>query len=130
MSARLFMFLLTCVLAAGMSSTLSAQQAAGYLDAVEDMPLMTGLQETGEGGIIFDKPNGRIIRALARGNVEGSDVRAFYLRTLPQLGWSRMEKFELFNDLLVFRRESERLEIQTVPVGQGVTEVRFSIEPD
>lgn len=107
-----------------------AAEATGYLDAVEDMPLMKGLRETGDGGIVFDKPNGRIVRALARGNVSPSDVRGFYLRTLPQLGWNRAEKLELFADLLVFRRESERLQIQAVPVAGGMTEVRFSIEPD
>lgn len=105
-------------------------ETAGYLDAIEDMPLMEGLRETGDGGIVFDKPNGRIVRSVASGNVPAADVRRFYADTLPQLGWTRQKKLELIRDLLVFRREGERLEIQTVPAKDGGTEVRFSIEPD
>lgn len=113
---------------AGLAS--AEEKASGYLDAIEDMPLMEGLRETGEGGIVFDKPNGRIVRSVAEGRVPVNDVRKFYIDTLPQLGWVRRQKLELIGDLLVFRRETERLEIQTVPVPGGMTEVRFSIEPD
>lgn len=105
------------------------EKASGYLDAIEDMPLMEGLAETGEGGIVFDKPNGRIVRTIAEGEVSANEVRKFYIDTLPQLGWQRLPKLELIGDLLVFRRETERLEIQTVPKG-ALTEVRFSIEPE
>ncbi|MEQ9228557.1 MAG: hypothetical protein RLO15_19595 [Parvibaculum sp.] len=104
--------------------------AGGFLDAVEDMPLMDGLAETGDGGIVFDKPTGRIVRCVAEGDVAPSAVRAFYIDTLPQLGWTRAEEEELIGELLLFRRENERLEIQIVPVSQTHTEVRFSIEPE
>ncbi|HUD50179.1 hypothetical protein [Parvibaculum sp.] len=108
----------------------AAEQASGYLDAVEDMPLMEGLHETGDGGVVFDKPNGRIIRSVATGKVAPEAVRRFYADALPQLGWTRAKKLELIRNLLVFRREGERLEIQTVPETGGMTEVRFSIEPE
>lgn len=119
--------LLACSLA---YSAHAEEKAAGYLDAIEDMPLMDGLSETGEGGIVFDKPNGRIVRSIAEGKVSPAAVRRFYIDTLPQLGWVRHQKLELIKDLLVFRRETERLEIQTVSKTGGMTEVRFSIEPD
>lgn len=105
-------------------------RATGYLDAIEDMPLMEGIEETGEGGIVFDKPNGRIVRAVAEGKVGADEVRQFYAETLPQLGWTRAKELELIGDLLLFRREGERLEIQTVSELDGGTEVRFSIEPE
>ncbi len=128
MTARHFalraLFCLGVLVAAGEAG------ATGYLDAIEDMPLMEGLTETGEGGIVFDKPNGRIVRAVAEGKVAASQVRQFYTETLPQLGWTRAKKLELIGDLLLFRREGERLEIQTVPERDGGTEVRFSIEPE
>jgi hypothetical protein len=108
----------------------AAAAETGYLDAIEDMPLMDGLHETGEGGIVFDKPNGRIVRSVAEGKVAAKAVRSFYVQTLPQLGWVRQKKLELIKELLVFRREGERLEIQTVPGTDGGTEVRFSIEPE
>lgn len=105
------------------------EQASSYLDAVEDMPLMEGLSETGEGGIVFDKPNGRIVRSIAQGRVTATKVRFFYTDTLPQLGWVRLKKLELIDDLLIFERETERLEIEIVPQSDGLLQVRFSIEP-
>ena len=106
------------------------EPASGYLDAVDDMPLMEGLHETGEGGIVFDKPNGRIVRSIAEGHVSSAAVRNFYITSLPQLGWQRVKKLELINDLLVFNRETERLEIEIHSERRGMTEVRFSIEPN
>jgi hypothetical protein len=106
------------------------EKASGYLDAVDDMPLMEGLHETGEGGIVFDKPNGRIVRSIAEGRVSIDAVRRFYVDTLPQLGWKRARKLELIDDLLVFDRETERLEIEMTKAHDGMTEVRFSIEPN
>lgn len=107
-----------------------ADNVSGYLDAVEDMPLMEGLKETGDGGIVFDKPNGRIVRTIAQGRVSVGDVRSFYTNTLPQLGWVRLRRLELIPDLLVFDRETERLEIEIVPQAGATTQVRFSIEPN
>ncbi|SRR5690554_1948236 len=101
----------------------------GYLALVEDMPLMSGLAETGDGGVIFDKPAGRIVRSVAEGDVAPASVRAFYTETLPQLGWTRAEEYELIGELLLFRREGEQLEIQIVPLSESRTEVRFSIAP-
>lgn len=109
--------------------------AAGFLDAVDDMPLMAGLTETGE-GVAFDKPDGRIIRTVARGSVTPDAVRRFYLETLPQLGWVLAGNGDQSgNGQLVFIREQERLEIhldsqnQNTPQG-AATLVRFSIEPN
>lgn len=115
------------------AATLQAYAASGYLGKVEDMPLMDGLSETGDGGIVFDKPTGRIVRAVARGDVAPADVRAFYVETLPQLGWARIKELELIGGLLLFRREGEKLEIQIVSQSSGAiarTEVRFSITPE
>lgn len=125
--ARLGIIALVTALALAMPR---AAFAGGFLDAVEDMPLMDGLAETGDGGIVFDKPTGRIVRCVAEGDVPPSAVRAFYIDTLPQLGWTRAEEEELIGELLLFRRENERLEIQIVPISQTHTEVRFSIEPE
>ncbi|MGV8997513.1 MAG: hypothetical protein ACOH12_11255 [Parvibaculaceae bacterium] len=132
-SGRIFALLLFgLVLPVGaVSLSVSAAQAQQkYLDAVEDMPLMNGLHETGEGGMVFDKPNGRIVRTIAEGRVGLIAARRFYENTLPQLGWVRHKKLELIGDLLVFDRESERLEIEFVPVAGGTTQVRFSFEPN
>ncbi len=115
------------MIALALAAPASAQ--SGYLDAVEDMPLMQGLAETGDGGMVFDKPSGRIVRSVAQGDVTPAGVRAFYIETLPQLGWTRAEEYELIGELLLFRREGEQLEIQIVPLSASRTEVRFSITP-
>ncbi len=125
-----FVFALAMAGGLVMTALPHAAQATGYLDSIEDMPLMEGLKETGEGGIAFDKPDGRIVRAVAEGRVADADVRRFYTQTLPQLGWTHARNIELINGLLVFRRENERLEIQIVPQKGKLTEVRFSIEPE
>ncbi len=127
MLGRIFALLLF-VVALPLATVASAQEK--YLDAVEDMPLMDGLHETGEGGMVFDKPNGRIVRTIAEGRVGLTSARRFYENTLPQLGWVRHKKLELIGDLLVFDRESERLEIEFVPISGGKTQVRFSFEPN
>lgn len=109
--------------------------AAGFLDAVDDMPLMEGLSETGE-GVAFDKPDGRIIRAVATGGVTPGAVQRFYLETLPQLGWSLAGNgARSGSGQLVFIREQERLEIYLDPHSQTTSQdtstlVRFSIEPN
>lgn len=133
---RLTGFLLSALMATALLlapptiTSAHAQTQTGYLDAVEDMPLMEGLSETGEGGIVFDKPTGRIVRAAAQGRVGPQAVRAFYIETLPALGWDRAPQLELFSDLLIFRREGERLEIQIAPGTDVGSTVRFSIEPE
>ncbi len=130
MPRRLTHILAAMFVAVLLSAPGGARADDGFLSAVDDMPLMPGLAETGDGGIAFDKPTGRIVRAVATGDVSEQDVRSFYIGTLPQLGWVREKKLELIGDLLVFRRERERLEIQIVPESAAHTEVRFSIEPD
>lgn len=69
------------------------------------------------------------MRSVAEGDVAPASVRAFYAETLPQLGWTRAEEYELIGELLLFRREGEQLEIQIVPLSDSRTEVRFSIAP-
>ena len=65
----------------------SADQRAGYIADVADLPLMDGLREVAQAGMAFDKPSGRIVEAYAHGAVMIQAVRRFYRETLPQLGW-------------------------------------------
>ncbi len=67
----------------GMGSA-SAQQ---FVPGTEDVPLMRELSPVKDSDIVFDKPEGRIIEASARGKVTKAAVRSFYASTLPQLGW-------------------------------------------
>lgn len=59
--------------------------AAGF----EDLPVMAGLKQADDSSMSFDTPAGRIIEAYLEGeNANAASVRAFYDKTLPQLGWS------------------------------------------
>ena len=63
-----------------------AQETAGFVSTIEDLPLMPGLIEE-EGGMVFDSARGRIVDAYATGPVSEAAVKEFYDDTLPQLGW-------------------------------------------
>ena len=59
----------------------------GFVWGIGDLPLMGGLAQDARLGLLFDKPEGRIVESVARGALQPGAVRAFYASTLPQLGW-------------------------------------------
>jgi hypothetical protein len=61
--------------------------ADSFVAGTEDVPLMPELQPVEGSALTFDKPQGRIVEAQARGKVTRAAVHAFYAETLPQLGW-------------------------------------------
>jgi hypothetical protein len=76
------------LLAALMMTVTVAAAAAGFVPGTEDVPLMPGLRPVANSGVVFDKPQGRIVEAAARGRVTRAAVIGFYAETLPGLGWS------------------------------------------
>ena len=62
-------------------------RAQQFVPGTEDVPLMRELAPVKDSDMVFDKPEGRIIEASARGKVTKAAVRSFYASTLPQLGW-------------------------------------------
>jgi hypothetical protein len=80
-----------------------AAHADVFVPGTEDLPLMPGLTAVANSGVVFDKPQGRIVEASARGKVTRDAVRRFYGETLPGLGWVA--------DKDGWRRESEELKI-------------------
>ena len=72
---------------AGVSAALARDV---YLSLVPDIPLAPGLSEFDGGQLVFDKPEGRIVRIEAeRVSAQGANgaVPSFYRETLPNLGW-------------------------------------------
>lgn len=96
-------------------------QAQGYIAEVEDLPLMPGLAEVEGAGVVFDKPDGRIVEAYAQGRVAREAVLAFYRKSLPQLGWRVAGG-------ATFRREGETLSLDFLD-GGGALVVRFTLVP-
>jgi hypothetical protein len=113
-------------LAPAMAGTEEGEAGGSFVAGFEDLPLMPGLIQVADAGVVFDTPAGRIVEAYAEGAVASADVAAFYARTLPQLGWRRVDAGE-------YRREDEllRLEISGSdgPAETTVT-VRFYLSPD
>lgn len=60
--------------------------AAGYVEGIDDLPLMPGLAQ-GE-ATVFDQAEGRIVESAASGAADPAAVRKFYSDSLPQLGWT------------------------------------------
>ena len=61
-----------------------------YLSLAPDIPLAPGLSEFDGGQLVFDKPEGRIVRIEAQrapAPEAGGAIPAFYRETLPNLGW-------------------------------------------
>jgi len=97
-----------------------------YLAAVADLPLPPGMVEEVDAGVSFDKPEGRIIEAVARGAVVKADVAAFYRAALPGLGWQCLDSGPSDQR---WQRSGEVLIIKIVD-GSNPLIVRFSIAPN
>jgi hypothetical protein len=107
-------------------STHAADRSGRFLSGFEDLPLMDGLTEQTGSGVVFDKPDGRIIERYASGPLSADSVKAFYAETLPQLGWQPTPAKSA--EHLTFEREGETLDIELKSVGSELV-VRFSVMP-
>ena len=103
----------------------SSVWAEGFLAGVEDLPLMDGLTEYPDMGLVFDKPDGRIVESYAGGGLSPDVIRKFYRRSLVQLGWAPDGP-----NSTRFVRDGEALEID-FPTNdlRDKTLVRFRIAP-
>ncbi len=97
-----------------------------YLAAVTDLPLPPGLVEDVDAGVNFDKPEGRIVEAIARGSLTKLEVASFYRAALPGLGWKPLSDDRPGTR---WQRGGEILSVDVVDDGNPLV-VRFSIAPD
>jgi hypothetical protein len=118
----------------GLTVLLASRVLAGdpeYLAAVADLPLPAGLVEDVDAGLSFDKPEGRIVEALARGAIAKTDVAAFYRAALPGLGWKPLTDGQAGSR---WQRGGEVLSVDFAGNGAGNSGsplvVRFSIAPN
>ena len=71
--------------------------------------------------IYFDKPEGRIITLAAFSANKTEDAFAFYAKTLPQLGWTKISDKE-------YMRDNEHLKIENQSREDG-TVLKFYLSP-
>ena len=99
-----------------------SQPVPEFFEALQDVPLMPGLEELDGPSFTFDKPEGGITEGVAiMDSVDKGRVLGFYQATLPQFGWGRVSDSE-------FYRKNESLEI-TFEQDQGNEIVRIMIRP-
>ena len=98
-----------------------AARADEFVAGTEDVPLMPDLQPVAGSALAFDKPQGRIVEAQAKGKVTRAAVLAFYAQTLPQLGWKPAGRD-------AWRREGETLRLD-FHGADGVLTVGFTLSP-
>jgi hypothetical protein len=87
-----------------------AAQANDYLSLLGDVPLAEGLAELPDAGIVFDKPQGRIVQITASHNrlTTRTKLIEFYKDSLPNLGWQARAAE---NSILTFERQGEILRL-------------------
>ncbi len=122
------MILLAAILIAGIGGPSFAAEPPGhFLSGFEDLPLMDGLTEQADSGVVFDKPDGRIVERYASGPLSLDSAVDFYRKTLPQLGWQPAKAKAARH--LAFQREGESLDIEFKTAGSELV-VRFSVAPE
>ena len=72
----------------------TAEQAtAGFMEGLEDFPLMEGLIQLKDETLAFDSEKGRIVELYADSQSSNkTQIIKFYKETLPQLGWKQKDR--------------------------------------
>lgn len=111
------------ILMVGVCASLVAYaQNVQFFSAFQDIPLMPGLTELGEQGVVYDKPGGRFAESLADiGGQDAAAVLAYYDASMPQFGWKKLESG-------AYSRENERLILQFESF-EGREVLRLSVAP-
>ena len=93
----------------------------GFVAGITDLPLIPGLHVVDEATVVFEKPGGRLVRAIAKGDRTEEAFWRFYEETLPQLGWRTVKRGK-------FVRDKENLHID-VEKNESQLIARFAIAP-
>ena len=118
------MFLKSTSLALTVMFLMADATAQGsFFRAIDDLPLMEGLNEAEDGTMVFDSSSGRIVEALSEGMVTRQRVIQFYSETLPQLGW-----LEISPGQFVREHETLKIEFPTSSLGKALS-VLFMLSP-
>ena len=100
-----------------------------FLSVIDDVPLLSGLEERVLSASVFDSSKGRITEVEAYGSVTLGSVGEFYSHILPRFGWNLISKknksFESDqNAFWSWARGSEKLVIEVKNTGES-SEVVF-----
>jgi len=102
-----FYFFIVCFF--GISLSLNAKDLK-FIDGLEDIPLMPGLEQNLDKTISFGNEEARFIEVyLTSSKVGFKKVEVFYKESLPQLGWVYQGTD---NNVIIFYRDGESLTFQ------------------
>ncbi|MFN3230823.1 MAG: hypothetical protein ACE363_01545 [Alphaproteobacteria bacterium] len=116
--------LLICLMM--MAGTAVAQDAPVYVAGVSGVPLMPGLTELEDETVVFDKPGGRIVDAVATGAMPTDQVLTYYSEALDVYGW--IDAVPEIADGLIVMREGEVLHLR-IREAEGGVRVHYSLAP-
>ena len=86
--------------------------AADFINGLEDIPVMNGLEQQHSDAIAFGNEESRFVEATLIGNkIKFASVEKFYQDTLPQMGWIFKGRKK---NTLTFYRDRETLEISRI----------------
>jgi hypothetical protein len=89
-----------------LAQTKAAQE---FVQGSQDIPLATNLEKTIDEAVDFDSNSGSIISSSYKNKSSKDEVKEFYAKTLPDMGWQQIKNLE---NKLIFKREKEQLEIE------------------
>lgn len=98
--------------------------ATTFIEGLEDVPLINGVSQIQKDTISFGNEESRFVEAyLTSSKIGFKAIENFYIKTLPQLGWTYQGKD---GNTLLFYRENEMLEI--VKESAKPLEVRITVK--
>jgi hypothetical protein len=111
----------------GISAKNASQTSVLFVAGSKDIPLANGLNKISDDGLDFDSASGSIIAVTYKSSDDLQKMKDFYVKTLPQLGWNSLVNDQPSVNLLRFKRDNEKLEIEFLNYN-GDDLVKFFVE--
>lgn len=108
-------------------STKKLSLSTSFVAGSKDIPLAAGLNKVSDEGLDFDSASGSIIAITYKSSNNLQEIKDFYIKTLPQLGWKKIDNNQPKVDLIRFKRDKEKLEIEFLNYN-GDALVKFFVE--
>lgn len=80
-----------------------------FAQGSEDVPLLIGMEKISEETLGFDSSSGSIVSSSYLSTIQEKNVREYYLKTLPTMGWKIVKNLK---EKIVLVRDKENLEIE------------------
>ncbi|MSP33466.1 MAG: hypothetical protein EXR06_01010 [Rickettsiales bacterium] len=109
------------------TTNFSAISTTSFVAGSKDIPLAAGLNKVSDEDLDFDSASGSIIAITYKSSDDLQKVKDFYTKTLPQLGWKNLKNNQPKVELLRFKRDKEKLEIEFLNYN-GDDLVKFFVE--